>query len=82
MWPKLIFGVVLVALISNLHPVESSSDHDDSDHHSGIELAKLDWGHVGLYVTITLFIVLSGLAKVGECLIGQLGKGKLQFRLG
>ena len=31
-----------------------------------VAVAKWNWSHVGLYLTITIFIVLSGLAKVGK----------------
>ena len=57
--------VLLLAAVvaSTWTAVACSSGHDEKP---SIELAKLDWGHVGIYVTITLFIVLSGLAKVGK----------------
>ena len=55
-------------LVTTVFCSSSRDHHDDTsdDEKPSIELAKLDWGHVGIYVTITLFIVLSGLAKVGE----------------
>jgi hypothetical protein len=33
---------------------------------TGIHVASWRWDHVGIYVTITLFLVLAGLAKVGK----------------
>jgi hypothetical protein len=38
----------------------------DADHHVNVHVAGWNWEHVGVYITITLFIVGSGLAKVGE----------------
>lgn len=59
--------MLLVAILaSTWSTVTCSSGGEDHEEKPSIELAKLDWGHVGIYVTITLFIVLSGLAKVGE----------------
>jgi hypothetical protein len=42
------------------------SVHNTSDGSTSVEVAKWNWDHVGLYLTITVFIVLSGLAKVGN----------------
>ena len=60
--------VVSSSLVTTVSCSSSRDHHDDisDDEKPSIELARLDWGHVGIYVTITLFIVLSGLAKVGE----------------
>ena len=43
-----------------------AASHEASDGPPSVEVAKWNWHHVGLYLTITIFIVLSGLAKVGE----------------
>ena len=45
-----------------------------------IHLASWQWGHVGVYITITLFVVFSGLAKVGSLYARlsnfEMGKGE------
>ena len=38
----------------------------ESDKHEGIHIASWNWDHVGVFITITVFVVFSGLAKVGE----------------
>ena len=38
----------------------------DSNEPEGIHVASWNWDHAGIYITFTTFIVLSGLAKVGE----------------
>ena len=40
----------------------SSSSEEGHDHQ--IHLAGWNWEHVGIYLTIILFVLLSGLAKV------------------
>ena len=40
--------------------------HDKNEEVPGVHVVSWRWDHVGVFVTITLFIVLSGLAKVGE----------------
>ena len=47
--------------------VEESS-HNATDVPPSVVVAKWNWNHVGLYLTITGFIVLSGLAKVGKAI--------------
>ena len=44
----------------------SSGESSDSDETHGIHVASWNWDHVGVFITITAFIVFSGLAKVGR----------------
>ena len=44
---------------------ESSVPNETNAQPEGIHIAKWNWDHVGIYLTITSFVVLSGLAKVG-----------------
>ena len=39
--------------------------HGKNEEVPGVHVVSWRWDHVGVFVTITLFIVLSGLAKVG-----------------
>ena len=45
---------------------ESIVSNEPSDQPEGIHIAQWNWDHVGIYLTITIFVVLSGLAKVGK----------------
>ena len=44
----------------------SSAESSDSEETHGIHVASWNWDHVGVFITITAFIVFSGLAKVGR----------------
>ena len=44
------------------HQEQRSGDEEEV----GVHVVSLRWDEVGVYITITLFVVLSGLAKVGE----------------
>ena len=44
----------------------SSGESSDSEETHGIHVASWNWDHVGVFITITAFIVFSGLAKVGR----------------
>lgn len=44
----------------------SSGESSDSEQTHGIHVASWNWDHVGVFITITAFIVFSGLAKVGR----------------
>ena len=63
MWTK---TVLLILSLSALTVQASSNSSSDGQVPHGIHLASFDWSHVGIFITITLFIVLSGLAKVGK----------------
>jgi hypothetical protein len=43
----------------------SSSDHETEQHH-GIHVASWRWDEIGVFFTFAVFIVVSGLAKVGK----------------
>ncbi|TRY63115.1 hypothetical protein TCAL_08230 [Tigriopus californicus] len=48
------------------HPARSTNgSHSNDDEHIGVHVVSWRWDEVGIYVTITGFVVLSGLAKVG-----------------
>lgn len=42
---------------------DGGGDHDKPIH---VHLVSWNWHHVGVYITITLFVIFSGLAKVGK----------------
>ena len=44
----------------------SSGESSDSEETHGIHVASWNWDHVGVFITITAFVVFSGLAKVGR----------------
>ena len=44
----------------------SPRNDEHEEHEPGVHVAQWNWDHVGVYLTITAFIVISGLAKVGE----------------
>ena len=60
-------GIFLFFLVSIfLFNVTLSSDEtSDSEEVHGVHVASWNWDHVGVFITITAFIVFSGLAKVG-----------------
>lgn len=43
----------------------TNGSHSNDDEHIGVHVVSWRWDEVGIYVTITGFVVLSGLAKVG-----------------
>lgn len=59
--------VPLVDVVSE-HGEGEDGGHDSGNHteHVGVHLVSWRWDHMGLYITITVFIIFSGLAKVGE----------------
>ena len=72
LWTSLVL-ISLVPLVSSSFRDNRSSGHevrDEAGHEStsdpAVEVVKWNWHHVGLILTITIFIVLSGLAKVGK----------------
>ncbi|KAL7631966.1 UNVERIFIED_CONTAM: hypothetical protein RMT77_017722 [Armadillidium vulgare] len=44
---------------------ENATAHECHEDHSGIKLASFRWNSVGVYVTITAFVLVAGLAKLG-----------------
>ena len=57
-----------------------SSSHGQGHGPPAVEVAKWNWDHVGLYLTITVFIVLSGLAKVGK-IRGQFHESNVKSKI-
>jgi arylsulfatase A-like enzyme len=57
---------------SQHHPnQENRSAHDEESHgdggeHNGIHVASWRWDEIGIYITFTTFIIVAGLAKVGN----------------
>jgi hypothetical protein len=52
-----------------LDPENSSSVHEEENHggeHNGIHVASWRWDEIGIYITFTTFIIVAGLAKVGN----------------
>ena len=60
-------GIFLFFLVTILlfNVTLSSGESSDSEEVHGIHVASWNWDHVGVFITITAFIVFSGLAKVG-----------------
>ena len=60
-------GIFLFFLVSIclFNVTLSSGDTSDSEEVHGVHVASWNWDHVGVFITITAFIVFSGLAKVG-----------------
>ena len=54
---------------------ENGAGHDKNEETPGVHVVSWRWDHVGVFITITLFIVLSGLAKVGTCPVSRFGNG-------
>lgn len=68
--------------------VEVSSLGNDScnpGHGEGIRLVSLRWQEVGVYYTITAFVIIAGFTKLGKSLMdkmeGNLFKNSLQRRV-
>ena len=60
------FILFLILVIGQL-PALVYGEHTNSQGETeGIHIASWNWDHVGIFITITAFIVLSGLAKVGK----------------
>ena len=60
-------GIFLFFLVTIflLNVTLSSGESSDSEEVHGVHVASWNWDHVGVFITITAFIVFSGLAKVG-----------------
>ena len=60
-------GIFLFFLVSIVlfNVTLSSGETSDSEEVHGVHVASWNWDHVGVFITITAFIVFSGLAKVG-----------------
>ena len=54
-------------LMSLNHVVANDSSNHEAEHH-GIHLADWRWDEIGVFFTFAVFIVVSGLAKVGKLL--------------
>jgi hypothetical protein len=54
----------------SLPATENHSAHDEGSHgggeHNGIHVASWRWDEIGIYITFTTFIIVAGLAKVGN----------------
>ena len=61
---SVIFVPCFVLLLSQF-PSVVSGESAHSEETEGIHIASWNWDHVGVFITVTTFIVLSGLAKVG-----------------
>lgn len=46
---------------------EGNDTCPDTNHGGGVRLASLRWREVGVYYTITAFVIIAGLAKLGKC---------------
>ena len=57
--------VLFIVTIFLLNVTLSSGESSDSEEVHGVHVASWNWDHVGVFITITAFIVFSGLAKVG-----------------
>ena len=58
----IVFFIVTIFL---LNVTLSSGESSESEEAHGVHVASWNWDHVGVFITITAFIVFSGLAKVG-----------------
>ena len=60
-------GIILFFLVTIfvLNMALSSGESSDPEEVHGVHVASWNWDHVGVFITITAFIVFSGLAKVG-----------------
>ena len=62
---SVIFVSCFIILLGQFPSVVSGeSNHPEET--EGIHIASWNWDHVGVFITVTTFIVLSGLAKVGK----------------
>ena len=60
------FILFLVFVIGQLPTLVYGEHANSQGETEGIHIASWNWDHVGIFITITAFIVLSGLAKVGK----------------
>ena len=51
---------------SEHHVVKRNANSSNGGEHVGVHVVSWNWHHVGVYITITLFVVFSGAAKVGK----------------
>lgn len=51
---------------SDLHADEENHGNHGEDGHNGIHVASWRWDEIGIYITFTTFIIVAGLAKVGN----------------
>lgn len=61
-------------MLENRSSHDGESHHADEDEHNGIHVASWRWDEIGIYITFTTFIVVAGLAKVGNKSFSQLFK--------
>ena len=61
-----VFLVAIISYTATPGNCESTISNAPIDQPEGIHIAQWNWDHVGIYLTITIFVVLSGLAKVGR----------------
>ena len=59
----LLFLALVICQLPTLVYGEHSNSQGETE---GIHIASWNWDHVGVFITVTAFIVLSGLAKVGK----------------
>ena len=64
---RFLISLFLVILLFRVPPsaCDSTNTGESDDEPEGIHVASWNWDHVGVFITITGFIVFSGLAKVG-----------------
>ena len=60
-----IFISYFILLFGQLPSVVHGENTNTKEETEGIHIASWNWEHVGVFITVTAFIVLSGLAKVG-----------------
>ena len=63
-WTVIFITCVILLLGQLTSEVSGESTHPEET--EGIHIASWNWDHVGVFITVTTFIVLSGLAKVGK----------------
>lgn len=57
----------MLAVENRSNPQEKEGNHGDEDSsHNGIHVASWRWDEIGIYITFTTFIIVAGLAKVGN----------------
>jgi hypothetical protein len=62
---KLILLLLASLLATTLASSGGGHKASNGTGHDGIHLASWNWTGVGSYLTVTIFVILSGLAKVG-----------------
>ena len=63
---SVIFISCFIILLGQLPSCVLSESTNSNEETEGIHIASWNWDHVGVFITVTAFIVLSGLAKVGK----------------